>query len=282
MKEPLTRLLTSLTAKYVAVFVLLVAVPALAVAAYTLLFFIRPREARPNLASAGEGTISRVERESVARGHRGTARIDPSQGLSPLQVEDALNPLRRDRALPQPRVPTAGAGRSLRLGMSTSSSRGRPSRLEERNGLISLRPLSVSQTPIRRALRTDIAAGDPVGSGVVAESFVPVDAFAELMATRLGRAGYAFAVDTHGRLLAHPDDEAMRRFRRAGGSLRSLDQVEEALTSASGSGSAIGRTSGGKRFSPGRRLSPSVGRYLWSSRRAPRLPRFEALCGAQL
>jgi signal transduction histidine kinase len=246
MKERLTGALTSLTAKYVAVFVLLVAVPAVAVAVYTI-WSSYDREKRDLIrlqqerANALASTVTLVLQHSVDQ-----LQALEAEGLSPIEVENALAPVRLD-----PDV--AGAayfdsrGREVAdVGFVRFSLSRREFETARRDGVYFS---SLYLTPATETMALDIAVAEPAGSGVVAESLVPVSKFSELIdEARLGRAGYAFVTDSAGRPLFYPDREVLRRFLRGDiDSIRTLPQVRAALASPSESASATGTNSRGKK-----------------------------------
>jgi signal transduction histidine kinase len=245
MRARLSRWTTSLSAKYMALFGILVVVPAVAVGAYTLSSSY-DREKRDLVrlqqekASALASTVSQTLQGAVSR-----LQVVRGAGLSQLGVESELLPLRLD-----PRVLTVayfdGRGRNVAT-VGTTDIELSKSQFEAARSGSYFSPLY--ESPFTEALALDIAAAEPTGQGVVAETFIPLDAFQDLIAgARLGRAGYAFAVDSEGRPVAHPDEDVLSRFGRGTiTSLRFLPQVRTALSSGSGSGSSTGRSSRGRK-----------------------------------
>ena len=118
-----------------------------------------------------------------------------------------------------------------------------------------------------------VAAAENYGKGVVIEDLSASGEFEDLIGgTRLGRSGYAYAVDRAGVPVAVPsqDQEIMRKL--GVGSLKSLThlpQVRKALESGSGVGSSTGRKfpqrEGLERVGHG--PASTGGRYSSSSRR---------------
>jgi len=113
VKERLIRLLNSLTAKYVAVFALLVAVPSLAVAAYTLSSsYDREKQDLVRLQQERAHSLAASVEQSLTTTISRLATIQAA-GLPRLRVLDVLRPLLLDPDLDGAAVEhlTAGADR---------------------------------------------------------------------------------------------------------------------------------------------------------------------------
>src|SRR5262245_26297881 len=239
MKERLTRALTSLTAKYVAVFVLLVAVPALAVAAYTL-------SSSYNREKADLVRLQREKAKSLADGVDRTlvgiaARLGgiQLQGLSPSQQELLLRPL----GLSDPNIQGVDyTNRHGRLEDGTNVSRTPEFRVARREG----RYFSPRPYDTQTGYYMIVSAAENYGDGVIGEGLSASGEFEDLISgTRLGRSGYAYAVDRAGRPVAVPsrDREIMRKL--GVGELKTLAHlppVHEALRSNSAVGSTTAQS----------------------------------------
>jgi two-component system, NtrC family, sensor kinase len=241
LKERFVRVLTSLTAKYVAVFVLLVAVPSLAVAAYTLsssydrekrdLIRLQQEKAK-SLAATVELTLQRIAAQ-LGGMH--------AAGLSHSQVESLLHPvLMSDVNI---------------NAVDYINARGR-GWLD--NAKLSELPLT-DQRAIRKARRDGVGfnrlgpstdggfyqtvfARENFGRGVVIADLFVTGEFEDLISgTRLGRSGYAYAVGRSGLPIAVPDAQRDILRQVAQGSLKDLTylrQVRQAINSRSATGSA--------------------------------------------
>ena len=88
MKERLTTVLNSLTAKYVAVFVLLVAVPAIGISWYLLDSSYNDNKAALIRAAAGEGrSACRQGRGYPGRDHAQRSEVGPSGRLATEKID---------------------------------------------------------------------------------------------------------------------------------------------------------------------------------------------------
>jgi len=240
VKERLVDTLTSLTAKYVAVFTLLAAVPAIAVGAYTLSSsynrekadLIRLQQEKANsVADAVDRTLTGI-----------AARLGGLHlaGLSPSQQKLLLDPL----YLADPNVRDVGyIDRHGRYGDGTDASRWPEFLVARRDGTYF--------TPTSSDWDTDtyymgISAAENYGKGVVSEGLSATGEFQDLISgVHLGPSGYAYAVDRTGRPVAVPshDEDLMRQV--AVGERKTLNdipQVRRALASKSATGSATGQS----------------------------------------
>ncbi len=243
MKERLSIWLNSLTAKYVAVFTLLVAVPAIGISWYLLdssyndnkraLIGVQQEKAR-QLARAIEDKLTDEARRLRA--------IDGSEGEK--QLEDVLNYLRAgdpnviyiaDLASPQ--------RERVHSGVLQPSPRPSPSAFESASGgtdfFGELRPQGGDLGgPGTGGFTTmDIIVPSNYGGGLVWAQYAVSDAFRERIAgERLGRAGYAYVADRRGLPLEYPKGEVMRRVLRGETRiLARLPQVRAAADSLNGS-----------------------------------------------
>jgi signal transduction histidine kinase len=249
MRERLARWSTSLSAKYIALFALLVAVPVGATAWYLLdssyndnkRALIRlQREKAKSIAV----TIEQFFDQTISR----LASIH-GEGVSQSELGDVLFSLTGTQTVDAFYID--GQGR-LVLGASangvgftdTSSPFGHPSLAERPIFRVARRMGSYLGTVVLRgqsglavANRTLlIAAAESTGDGVTAEK-LDLGVIQDLVkGTRLGKAGYAYAVDANGRAIAHPNAHAFYVK-----TLRELPQVDEALTAGAPEGSAAGR-----------------------------------------
>ena len=239
MKERLASVLTSLTAKYVAVFVLLVAVPAVAVGVYTLSSSYNREKA--DLIRLQQEKAKSVA-EAVDRTLTGIAdRLGGIHlaGLSQSQGDLVLRPL----GLADPNINYVEyVDRHGRLDDGLDLSRSPVFRIARREGVFfGSRPYD-TQT----GYYMTVAAAENYGKGVLIEDLSASGEFEDLIGgARLGRSGYAYAVDRAGVPVAVPrqDQEIMRKL--GVGSLKSLThlpQVAKALESGSGVGSSTGES----------------------------------------
>jgi signal transduction histidine kinase len=249
----LPRWATSLTAKYALVFALLAAVPTLAVSAYLLdSSYNRTRqhliELQQEKAKSLAVTVQQTLRDQVSR-------------LTALNVYDKSN-AERELLLRSVLLDTSV------LATGYVNARGREVARLRRRGGVDLSPQSMShQRFFEQALKhgayfspvtyisplagpqmgdlelsLEIDVADNAG-GVVREVLLPRPELSEvIVATHLGRAGYAYIVDSRGAPVAHPNFVVRNDY--AGGRLKSLavlPQVAEALESSVPTGSASGR-----------------------------------------
>ena len=257
MKERLTTMLTSLTAKYVAVFVLLVAVPAIGISWYLLdssyndnkRALIRLQQEKARVVTA---TIQQLVEGIAARLH-----VIHGAGQPSYRVDDALTALRLD-----PNVLTVAYFDGRRRQIIASGD----GQIELGRDAFETARADLYVSPVQVGINTDspvvdIASAERSGDGVVAEQLLTVDAFQDVVAgARFGRGGYAYAVDAEGRPIAHPNHDLVRRF--VGGRLASLaflPQVKSGLASASDVGASTGRNPRGVKVLSAWATVPSTG-----------------------
>jgi two-component system, NtrC family, sensor kinase len=257
VKERLGSWVSSLTAKYVAVFVLLVVVPSLGISVYLLDSSYSDNKAALIRLQQEKARVIAATIEQLVQGIGARLHIIHGAGLPAYQVDEALTALRLD---PNAFAVAYFDGRGRKI---IESGEGK---IElERNALETARadlyvsPVHVgvyADSPV-----VDIATAERSGDGVVAEQMVTLDAFQDVViGERFGRGGYAYAVDARGRPVAHPNDDLLRRF--AGGRLASLaflPQVKGGLASSSALGAATGRSARGVKVLSAWATVPSTG-----------------------
>ena len=268
MKEKLVRWLNSLTAKYVAVFVLLVAVPAIGISWYLLdssyndnkRALINQQRAQ---AQAIAGRIDQTLQDVLDR--LGSVH---GKGAKPEQVRTSLRPLILSALTPLMAFYMNGRGTDVasvgaralhvvRLGEETTSPLPTLSRAEfeqAQNGdfVSGVRPYIDSSTN-QSIPMFYVATVENYGFGVVGEALAGRSTFGSLLSNaRLGH-GYAYAVAENGRTLDYParlfetgTDELTDKSSQLPRTL-SLPQVEDALHSSEPVGSATGENLKGTR-----------------------------------
>jgi len=259
--------LTSLSAKYIALFVLLVAVPAAGVGAYLLdasyndnkraLIRLQQEKAKSLVVSVQQYLANLVD--EVDNIH--------AQGLSPKQLITTFGPFDADQALY-----VNGKGRVAFLSCYGSGSDVRQegptckvSRSDLRaivsgaktNGeyVIGRRPAVDDKGLGGPSSEIWVAAPEFDGPGVVGLQISAQFLDYLLKNTRVGQAGYAWAVDAHGRTLSYPTDV----FEIGSPNPAGLPQAEHALRSAAPSGSMIGRGLTGRKFLSAWAVVPDTG-----------------------
>ena len=261
MKERLSAWVNSLTAKYVVVFTLLVAVPAIGISWYLL-------------DSSYAANKAALIKQQQAQAQALAGRIDQTlegvldqlgsvhgQGLSQAQAKSALHPLLVSTGAPLIAFYMDGDGSGV-------ASVGPQAPALNRTGT----PLAIlSHAEFEQAQNADFVSsirtyhgpGDPFGEkspifyaatvessgfGVVGEALVASDTFGSLLGDAgLGR-GYAYAVAGNGRTIAYPPP----LLPKTGGSTKfpaklTLPQVQKALRSSALVGSATGENLKGGR-----------------------------------
>ena len=202
-----------LTAKYVAVFILLVAVPAMAISC-TLLDSSYNRKKRTLIrAATGEGEVacgsSRPDAGRRDRPTRSTVGIAAlGRGRSQSQRDLVLRPARTGRSERQRRrirrsawPADDGVGPSARVAAESSGARdGTFGVMLRLRGVLRRRSTG---------LDVDVAAAENYGGRGRRRSLCYRASFADLIGgARLGRAGYAYAVDRAGAPVAVPRQDA--------------------------------------------------------------------------
>jgi signal transduction histidine kinase len=261
VKERLTHWLTSLTAKYVALFVLLVAVPAIGISAYLLdssyndnkraLISVQQEKARQiaraiggkledeaNDLAAIDGSASRRDLEALF----GYLRASDSN-IAYIAYLDSHVHKRAQAGIQQPTPPPS-----------------RTEFLSARGGVTFFGQLWQQGEGSSDGFTTiDIIAATNYGAGVVWEQYVVSDAFRErITGERLGPAGYAYAIGRQGLPLTYPNGEVMRRAVRGERRLLlRLPQVRVGMESSTGS--ATGRNFSGTKVLSAWATVPSTG-----------------------
>ncbi len=213
------------------------------------LLLVRPTRSGLIRLQQEKAKSARVERDQTLSGHRGTARLDPRRRdcLHSQVDRRARPPSSATRALTSAAYSTARRpdGRIAARVCRQSSSRGRPSRLAGNGTYFS--PRSISDASDRDATSSTSPPRELRRRRRRRRAFVSADAFAELIAANgSGARATPTPLTRTAGSVASPE----RRGDACGAAVPAArsglcDQVEEALTSTSGSGSAIGRTSGG-------------------------------------
>ena len=259
MKERLVRWLTSLSAKYVVVFVLVVGVSIVTTGAVQAYFsyqdskrslFRLQREKAKALASAVH--------DFFAREARALKTVGPGQLIPKKQLVEQLGAVVKT-------APAVSAyyldGRGRLLASSEFGSAVKLGRCGARFAYPLIATLRNSYEPdtneftnetdtkefavsppygcsyYSQLMRIAILEATP-GSNFVEEQFDASAIGALISAERVGEAGYAYAVDSRGVLVAKPDQA---QFGVIGSPTRSLPQVSHALSSRARQGSLIGR-----------------------------------------
>jgi signal transduction histidine kinase len=241
VKERFVRVLTSLTAKYVAVFILLVAVPSLAVGAYTLsssydrekqdLIQLQQEKAK-SLAATVELTLQRIA------GQLGGIH---AAGLSHSQVESLLHALELSDVNIDAVDYINARGRGWWDGLELSAMP-----LSDQRAILKAKRDGVGFNRLTPSsdggFYQTVFARENYGKGVVVADIFVTGEFEDLISgTRLGRSGYAFAVGRTGLPIAVPEAQADILRQVARGSFRDLTylpQVRQAIHSRSPTGSA--------------------------------------------
>jgi two-component system, NtrC family, sensor kinase len=250
---------TGLTAKYAVLFALLVALPVIGVSAYLLdssykdnkKALIRVQRERANtLAAVVSQSLNQIaDRLGSVQG----------EGLSRGRLDLVLRPLLVSDPAPLDVSYFDSHGRNvLTIGASTGERETRglnpPSltraQFETAKGSVFISPIFSVTDPLGGTERVlNIATAESYGGGVVGERLY-ASSFQELIAgSRVGKAGYAYAVDRRGKPIVYPKGtptvhprEGFEHERAV--NLASLPQVSKAL--ASSTGSSTGRTISGR------------------------------------
>jgi signal transduction histidine kinase len=249
VKERLSRWLTSLTAKYVALFALLVGVPVLGTSAYFLhssyednkRALIRLQQEKANSVTVA---IVRYFKDLVDKLE--TVQV---RGLNRTAAASQLQALLGGRT---PTVPSTVAFYIDSAGHKTLASPGGGISYPKRNfshapafekaratGIYRgpvLAPQGIAPELKSMVIAVKESGSGRFGTGVVGE-MLDLGAVQEIIGqTRLGTSGYVYAVDAKGGLITYPNPAALKQ--------RSLDlpQVRKALSSSSSNaGSTVGR-----------------------------------------
>jgi signal transduction histidine kinase len=241
VKERAFTWLTSLTAKYVAVFVLLVGVPAVGISWYLLdssyndnkRALIRLQKEK---ADALAGKVDDALRAIAAR--LKSVHLDGLSYNQLIAVLHGMNEL-------DPNWHTVYLdSRGTSFADATDFSASPVFKTARSKGVYFS---DVAPDPLRGTEQMWISAAENSGPGVVATSLDTAGSFQDLIAgARLGRSGYAYALTDKSGLIAHPSLELRRRFEQ--GQLRNLDflpQVRKARDSTDAKGSSTGRNVAG-------------------------------------
>ena len=241
VKERVISVLTSLTGKYVAVFVLLVAVPAIGISWYLLdssyndnkAALIREQQARADaLAGKVEDDLSGMVRRLKS------VHLD---GLSNEKIDAVLDGMNRIEPGIAFYVDASGQVSSADLVGVSIENPGESFKIARHKGVY------------RGDVSTDglmsILAAENAGPGLVGTNLFPADKFKKLIGgARFGRSGYAYAATGSGVPIAHPDRNYFHRYQigQAKG-LDALPQVRSALKSDGLTGSGQGRDVRGRK-----------------------------------
>jgi signal transduction histidine kinase len=251
VSERVARWVSSLSAKYIAVFALLVAVPVIGTSVYLLYSSYQDnKRALTRLQQEKAKSVAVTIDQYFADG---TKRMKAIQGryLSLTARGAALQPLLDDHATDAFYVDHAGRKTLASVGGGLTLLKG--NFLHDRSVKQALaagvyfgpvyapRPLSNPEARSMKVVVTETSrvVGSPegihaAGNGVVGET-LDLQVIQDLVRhTRLGTSGYVYAVDTTGVPIAHPSASAFTRRSLA------LPQVTKALASSS-TGSTVGR-----------------------------------------
>jgi signal transduction histidine kinase len=258
VSERVARWLSSLSAKYIAVFVLLVAVPVICTSVYLLSSSYRDNKRalirlQQEKAKSVGVTIDRYFTDRTKR-----TKLIQGKYLSLTARGAALQPLLADHATDAFYVDSTGRKTLASVGGGLTLVKGnflhdRSVQQARATGVYfgpvyAPRPLS---TPGARSMavvvsETSRVVGSPegryvAGNGVIGET-LDLGVIQDLVReTRLGTSGYVYVIDARGVPIAHPNASAFTR--------RSLDlpQVTKALAASSRTGSTVGRNFRGEK-----------------------------------
>ena len=248
VSERVARRLSSLSAKYIAVFALLVAIPAICTSVYLLNSSYQDNKRaltrlQQEKAKSVSVTIDQYLKDVLARMRavQGVYLSFRARGaaLAPLLETDATAAFYIDRA-GHKTLATGGGGLFRPRG---NLSQQRDVGQARATGVYfgpAYAPRTLSN-PGERVMEVVVRAakgggGEPAGgSGFVGET-LDLSAIQDLVGhTRLGTSGYVYAVDAKGVPIAYPNPAAFNRRSLA------LPQVMEALAASSSTGSTVGR-----------------------------------------
>jgi signal transduction histidine kinase len=245
VSERVARWLSSLSAKYIAVFVLLVAVPVIGTSVYLLyssyqdnkraLTRLQQEKARSVAVTIDQYFIDLTTRMKAMSGRY----------LSFTALGSILQPLLDDNATDAFYIDSTGRKTLASSGGGLTRAKGSFShdRSVERareagvyfGSVYAPRPLSNPGARSMEVMVRESKAGAPLQGGGVVGATIDLGVIQDLVRhTRLGTSGYVYAVDTTGVPIAHPNASAFTRRSLA------LPQVTKALASSS-TGSTVGR-----------------------------------------
>ncbi len=240
MKERLTSVLPSLTAKYVAVFVLLVAVPSIGISIYLLdsSYNDNKRALIAVQQERADALAGKVEDSLTATvDHLRSVHVD---GLS-LQDTDAVLRGIND-------VEPYGAAFYIDSNGNVWGGAGLGGFPDMREPFAIAKKKRRYLSEVGSDQRLIVLATENAGPGAVGTWLFAADKIQELVAgTRLGRAGYAYVVTGKGGLIAYPNRKLRNQFERGLRKTLDLPQVRAANASAEGKGTATGRNIQGTR-----------------------------------
>jgi len=249
VSERIARWLSSLSAKYIAVFALLVAVPVICTSVYLLYSSYRDNKHALTRLQQEKANSVAVTIDQYFRDLTGRMRVMSGRYLSFTALGAVLQPLLEGNATDAFYVDSAGHKTLASAGGGLARAKGNflhdravvrtkaagvyygpvyAPRLLSNPGARSMEVMA-SESPDAASLTGD------VGTGVVGET-LDLGVIQDLVRqTRLGTSGYVYTVDAGGVPIAHPNATAF-----AHGSL-TLPQVTKALSSSSKTGSTVGR-----------------------------------------
>jgi two-component system, NtrC family, sensor kinase len=252
MRERISAWATSLSAKYIALFALLVAVPVAGTAAYLLdSSYSDNKKALIQLQQEKAKSIALTIKQffdqtaSALQSVRGEGR-SLSELAAALQSQVAPHTVELSYLDGRGRLVLGASARGVGftnqgLPLGHPNLAGSPVfRVARRTGLY-FGPLQAVQGSATTNTM-QVAVAESAGAGVVAET-LDLGAIRDLVrGTRLGRAGYAYAVDATGRAISHPNNHAY-----SVKSLEELPQVHTALSTRAAKGVSVGRNFRGEK-----------------------------------
>ena len=223
MKERLIHLLNSLTAKYVAVFTLLVAVPAIGISWYLLdssyndnkqaLIRLHQQKAQALATAIGRGLQEHAHRLASLHAEGVPFDVLERDVMLPFRIDDpTIVSISYIDANGRLRAQTVGDSAARRLNQSTGLNKERFFKKANQNGVY-FGPLKLG--PLQSGLggpfqdcdcRILIAARDGYGGGGVFREIYGIgDAFPDFVASELGTSGYAYAVTADATPISYPN-----------------------------------------------------------------------------
>jgi signal transduction histidine kinase len=258
VRERLARWMTSLTAKYVAVFVLLVAVPSIGISIYLL----------DSSYNDNKRALTRLqqERAQAVADDLGRAHQQHAHTLGSIQAagapQAALKAHLDSLLVDDPNITTisyvdAHGRRVITAPETLFQLKGNVAgtRFFEqatRNGTY-FGPLVVGaleETVFQGETQTcscllDVASAENSGRGVLVEKYSVGNAFPDLVGGVLGHGAYAYGTTSDGTPIYYPNGAIVARIRQEPNLFRSLPQVRKAIHAGGSTGSATGRNFGG-------------------------------------